>query len=452
MLKKIKYKEHPILGDLELDFSKSDGTLYNTIIFAGENGTGKTTILETLGTFLNLGSLEPFELIEYIVDDSLYTITRPSREEHTPFGFHIRTDSSGSATGIDSGKLHSRQSIDTDTLDIRYYGCVYSKARSGFNTAPVTSSTTQQLDDDKYDNDEKEDFTSIKQLIVDVSTQDNAAFTRLGKTNGAVTWAEFEPLSKIYRFRKAFNDFFDTIEFDGVDETSPDEKKIIFKKHTDYIPIDSLSTGEKQIVFRGAHLLRNSGNLNKGIILIDEPELSMHPKWQKKILEYYRGLFTVNSNQGVQILLATHSDYVLCAGLEDRDNVLIIVLDDTGRGIEAKRIVAPSALPTITSAETNYLAFGILSKDYHIELYGYLQSKTSNEIVKECDDYIAAHSEYDSTKHAKPDSYTNINGRTTLYKTLPTYIRNAINHPDSGRVYTENELQTSIELLIKLCK
>lgn len=52
MIRKIKWNDHAILGNLELDFTKPDGSVYNTIVLAGENGTGKTTILETLSTFL----------------------------------------------------------------------------------------------------------------------------------------------------------------------------------------------------------------------------------------------------------------------------------------------------------------------------------------------------------------------------------------------------------------
>ena len=71
MIRKIKWNDHAILGNLELDFTKPDGSVYNTIVLAGENGTGKTTILETLSTFLNLGSIEPFEYISYMADGGL---------------------------------------------------------------------------------------------------------------------------------------------------------------------------------------------------------------------------------------------------------------------------------------------------------------------------------------------------------------------------------------------
>ena len=84
MITKVKWNNHEILGNLELNFTKNDGSPYSTIVLAGENGTGKTTILETLSTFLNLGSIEPFEFIEYKIENDLYTIT-PLSENNKRF-------------------------------------------------------------------------------------------------------------------------------------------------------------------------------------------------------------------------------------------------------------------------------------------------------------------------------------------------------------------------------
>lgn len=47
---------------------------YNTIILAGENGTGKTTILDTISEFLNLGAVPPFDYIEYKIEDDDFRI------------------------------------------------------------------------------------------------------------------------------------------------------------------------------------------------------------------------------------------------------------------------------------------------------------------------------------------------------------------------------------------
>ena len=42
-IKKIKYKDHNILGNLELDFTNKNGEAVDMILIAGENGCGKTT-------------------------------------------------------------------------------------------------------------------------------------------------------------------------------------------------------------------------------------------------------------------------------------------------------------------------------------------------------------------------------------------------------------------------
>lgn len=147
------------------------------------------------------------------------------------------------------------------------------------------------------------------------------------------------------------------------------------------------------------------------------------------------------------MFFATHSDHVLKAALSENSKNLVIALEDDGGVIKARKVDSPSVLPSVTSAETNYLAFDIVSNDYHIELYGWLQDKKSKSSVKSCDDFIKAHPRYDISKHRKSSGF----GSTT-YDTLPTYIRNAIHHPDSGNVFTEQEMRISIELLIELCR
>lgn len=459
MIREIKWKNHPILGNLTLDFTKTDGTPYSTIVIAGENGTGKTTILETLSVFLSRGSIIPFEYIKYDANGTSFTIEPRPDGQHLELGWHIRkNESTNTEQTVNSSKNVNPEQIANDADDLRHYGCAYSKARSGFNTGKVQSVTTQQVDADKYEEDAKDDFTEIKQLLVDIDTQDNSAWMEITLSGVGTLFEDFRPTSKKYRFEQAFNNFFGAMQLKKVDHSVRGEMQILFTKNGKDINIDSLSTGEKQIVFRGAHLLKNSRNINGGIVLIDEPELSMHPKWQDKILKYYRDLFTQSGTQCTQMVFATHSEYVLRAALADPQNILVVVLNENGGNIQATKIDAPSVLPSITAAEINYIAFGIPSYDYHIALYGYLQTKVANHLgkascnIQECDSYIQQQTTlYDAAKHEKQFSRT-VNGRTVTEYTLPTYIRNAIDHPDSGRSFTREELDTSIELLIALCR
>lgn len=448
MIKEIKWDSHRVLGDLLLDFTKPNEDLYNTIIFAGENGCGKTTILSTLSTFLNLRSFEPFSHIRYCVDGTVQLIRKESNI-NSQMGFHIRKDEqSGQEQEIYTNRNNNVNDIKSDKMDLRHYGCVFSKARSGFSTNKIKSTTTLQLDSDRYDDDSTDDFTSIKQLLIDIDSQDNSEWMDITRNNTGESFESFCKRAKLTRFRNAFNDFFEDIKLERIDVGDPTEKKIVFAKFGKQVDIDSMSTGEKQIVFRGTQLLRNSNNLSGGTILIDEPELSMHPKWQGKALSFYRGLFTYNDKQNVQMIFATHSEYIIKSALNDPDNVLVIVLKNDNGVIVPTRITAPTALPSISSAEVNYNAFGVLSTDYHIQLYGHLQSRENKPTVKECDDYIMQSRHYNPSTHSKPST----NPRGTTYVTLPTYIRNAIDHPNSGNTFTEEELKRSIELLIQLCR
>ena len=122
-IKKVKWKNHTILGDLEIDFmNSSSGVPFETILFAGENGTGKTTILENISTFLNRGSFEYFEYIEYIINWKNYKAI-PS--DHSVKDFYKMVDNNGIITNVHTNKSNNTHLIDTNTLDIRHYGCVY---------------------------------------------------------------------------------------------------------------------------------------------------------------------------------------------------------------------------------------------------------------------------------------------------------------------------------------
>lgn len=449
-IKKIKWNNHPILGDLELDFINNiTGEPYNNIIFAGENGTGKTTILEYLSIFLNLGSFEYFEYIEYIVDSQNIKIIPQLENDSFKHGFHKRIVDSNPEVRIDTNRTVNKQKLETDILDLRYYGCVFSKARADYQTKKITATTTKELDIDKYDMDKEDDFTSLKQLIVDIDHEDKDNYAQVNKSNGAnpISWDTFYLTSKMFRFSNSFDNFFEKMNFNKIDNRNG-EKSIIFTKNSNDISIDNLSTGEKQIVFRGAYLLKNLNNLQGAICMIDEPELSMHPKWQQKIFNYYTSLFEDDSGvQKAQLLFATHSTEVLKSALKDKDNNLVIVLKENNGVISVNKVESPSILPTITNAETNYLAFDVVSNDYHIELYGYLQNKINETRVKQTDDYIKTQSDYNSSLHCK----NSFNPSGTTYDTLPTYIRNAIDHPSASMNFTDEELRKSIELLIKIC-
>lgn len=439
-IRKVKWANHPILGNLELDFvNPATNKAYSTIVLAGENGTGKTTILETLNTFLSIGSFEPFDRIEYEVEDKRYILTPSNIPSSLKTSFTRYDVENNTSENIHSDKHNSPDSIHSDNKDPRSYGSVFSRPRADYKTSKIESVKTNELDKNKYDSDKDDNFTSLKQLIVDVQNQDNEQYRDINdKRNqqgqAPMSTADFEPVSKIYRFKSAFNGFFETIKYKKVGNASG-EKVVIFEKHGIEIPIDVLSTGEKQVVFRGAYLLRNINVLQNSTIMIDEPELSMHPLWQKKILQYYKNLFTdANSNQTAQLFFASHSEAVIREALKDLDKTKVIVLKRDGNGqVSANCIGTPAVLPYTMAAEVNYQAFELVSTDYHNALYGYIEAEGWKNNFD---------AQYSTVSYNRERNGTVITQRITLTEK----IRHIIHHPENrNNSYTEGDLKESIE-------
>lgn len=79
----------------------------------------------------------------------------------------------------------------------------------------------------------------------------------------------------------------------------------------DKIQIDQLSSGEKQIL-----LILTTVFLQEerpSVLLMDEPEISLHISWQDRLIEVIREL-----NPNCQLILTTHSPNIFANGWEDK--------------------------------------------------------------------------------------------------------------------------------------
>lgn len=78
-----------------------------------------------------------------------------------------------------------------------------------------------------------------------------------------------------------------------------------------------------------------------------------------------------------------------------------------------------------------------------------MQNIPENEVnahIASIDCYIKNHRLYDTVRHEKEDTSHN------HYYTLPVFIRNVIDHTDSGRRFSDNDLDVSIALLRDIYK
>ncbi|MBK9257406.1 MAG: ATP-binding protein [Saprospiraceae bacterium] len=104
--------------------------------------------------------------------------------------------------------------------------------------------------------------------------------------------------AKQLSFQKALSELiFNVLDKDG----------IIISKDRD---IKTLSSGERQILILFTYLKFH--NKLGTIFIIDEPELSLHPKWQEEFLRAVETLTPKNT----QIIIATHSPIIVGSNIE----------------------------------------------------------------------------------------------------------------------------------------
>lgn len=90
-----------------------------------------------------------------------------------------------------------------------------------------------------------------------------------------------------------------------------DMNRIIFKKNDTIIPLERLSAGEKQILLLLFTLFLMEDKPN--VLLLDEPEISLHIEWQDKLVSMMNEL-----NPNCQIIMTTHSPNIFADGWEDK--------------------------------------------------------------------------------------------------------------------------------------
>ena len=319
-IRKIKFKNHPILKDLELNFCDLNDKVVETIIFAGENGTGKSTILNELYRVASHTVNIPME-VEFEGDNNYIFKVKYFFKEFDNNKYIYAKDSKGNEYHSQSDKFKEKYN----------FSGIFSDVDINFNADSLSSVTSLNLDSSKSSYRSSNDLpTRMNQLLIDIQSLDDADIAKNVKNNPNVSYKDLKVNERMTRFTNAFNKMFKNLSYSHIENVNS-HKSIIFKKYGIPISIENLSSGEKQIVYRGAFLLKDKEAMNGAFVFIDEPEISMHPNWQSKVMNFYKGIFTDNNrNQTSQIFAVTHSPFIIHN--ENRINDKVIVLERNAEG------------------------------------------------------------------------------------------------------------------------
>ena len=277
-LRKLHIEDYKMFKDFDIDFLDENDEALPIVVLAGVNGSGKTTILEYIYNFL-----------DYV-------------EGNSELEFNKRSDIGlDGYLKLDLGKKRTKYLMEKD---IR-------KAKEASNPTKMVQVVTNVYYDTKNDifylpsgiDDTKkvaDEFVKTFYFYLKEKDYRPSEITEYFNQYMKDIFNDLDIGFKYSHLDKEDNVWFTSNDSDGYYYTNKDNgEKVLFT-------IDELSTGQKTLLSKILYIYFK--DYKDKVILIDEPELSLHPKWQSQILSVYEKLAEKNN---CQIIIATHSPHII---------------------------------------------------------------------------------------------------------------------------------------------
>ena len=288
-IKNLYIENEKRLKNLNINF-ENDEKILDVVVLAGVNGTGKTTVLEVIYDY--------FENFQN--DKNKINIELDLEEEN-----YINQNNISKETYLNN---LIKDSIKKEkTPKVIYVPAEINFQKVKFNLLALYKKRFLN----KIDSYIIADIPFYIQMRI-INTANKESEKKLGNVRDEI-------IAEI-------NGIFDILDMDtrliGMSTETTEILPIFTNLSGDKFDINELSSGEKQLFLRT--LAIRMLNPENSIILIDEPELSLHPKWQQRIVDVYRKIGKNN-----QIIIATHSPHIL--GSVRKENIMLLDKDDEGK-------------------------------------------------------------------------------------------------------------------------
>jgi len=288
----------------------------DTNILIGKNGTGKSTILKLIHACINKDKevLEKFnfpainlKIRKYYEDETFQNITISNNQNFS--------DVKSILVDTFDGKAQKCEKNQSD-LD-----CKLSKLVDKFGQ--YQRELTKNFEKDSQEISEK--ISKIVENIANATPSELQEFQELKIKENTIKETIYR---NITLFKKIVNNFLLDTDKEIILDDSKEPLLIKLRKEDRYLSLDKISSGEKQILVIFLTILLEKNE--PFILLMDEPETSLHVEWQSKLIESIKRL-----NNNIQIIIATHNPLLMLNRNSDEIGVIEIgeeVVNTEGKG------------------------------------------------------------------------------------------------------------------------
>ena len=347
-IKSINLENIRLFDSLNLSFiDDNNNESHNVILIVGENGTGKSTILKSIVSCFTIncnqygGEIFDYDdvtngknngtiIVNTVMNHNEIEYLGKSISRQDFFQYIVLKDNLEIDTEIvhkyngnclynrDKGAVNKNYNdalsrIRQDYLSIDFLILYFDVFRlmpkipiTGPNTANLPKSSIEQsLSSSVQQQNIINRFLYVKQWLVNLDFKEAKLYQDTNRTSGF----KDEVIN-------AFNILFAPYEFSRITY----ESKILFKTPNGEVDIDDLSDGLKSVfsiigemLFRFSMPYMNQENIDakiilntEAIVLIDEIDCHLHPKWQLNIIPSLRRLFP-----NVQFIMTTHAPLIV---------------------------------------------------------------------------------------------------------------------------------------------
>jgi len=154
--------------------------------------------------------------------------------------------------------------------------------------------------------------------------------------------------------------------------------KDLYDSDIDDVELKNIGTGTRRMIVTA--LIRYYAhakikNDEKTLLVFEEPEVYLHPRWKKGL---YESLFKLSAIENKKVLITTHDPYFIELGKDQK--IYQVYRDLDKKDATAIKPMKSDVLSLPQSdSEINYLIFGIPSKAYFLEIYDDSKRKANYE-------------------------------------------------------------------------